>query len=145
METKKEEIDKKRKEKWFELMFTIEALAVKKEIVEKSLKTHIEKLGNIKDVFVYETEYMDTVKVEKPLKNVEEAYSAVVKLKLFIRNLPTLIQIVMVYGPSSIEVFGPERTELSLSETQDITNLLAGIVHQFAAAGAGGIVITPAK
>ncbi len=141
----KEQIDKKRKEKWFELMFTIEALAIEKEIVEKSLKTHVEKLNNVKNVFVYETEFLDTIKVEKPLKNVEEAHSSIVKLKLFIRDLPSLIHVVMAYGPSSVEVIGPKKIEVDLYQIQDITNLLSGIVHQFAAAGVGGIIITPDK
>ena len=51
----------------------------------------------------------------------------------------------MTYGPSSVEIIGPDKKEISVAETQDIVNLLAGVVHQFAAAGVGGIIITPDK
>lgn len=140
-----EQIKEKRKEKWFELWFTIEALAVDKQVVENALKKHVEKMEKVKNVLVYETDYGETLRVEKPLKNVEEGYSQYVKVKLFVKDLPTLISVVMTYGPSAIEVLGPEKKELSISEVQNIVNLLAGIVHQFAAAGVGGIVITPDK
>ncbi|HLC77454.1 MAG TPA: hypothetical protein VJH04_04595 [archaeon] len=140
-----DEIKEKRKEKWFEVWFSIEALAVDKDVVENALKRHVEKMGDIRDIFVYETEFSDTIKVEKPMKNVEEAYSQIVKVKFFAKNLSTLIGVVMTYGPSSVEIIGPDKKEISVAETQDIVNLLAGVVHQFAAAGVGGIIITPDK
>lgn len=138
-----DEIKEKRKEKWYEVWFSIEALAVDKDVVENALKRHVEKMGDIRDVFIYETQFSETIKVEKPMKNIEEAYSQIVKVKFFAKNLSTLVGVVMTYGPSSVEIIGPEKKELNLSETQDIVNLLAGVVHQFAAAGVGGIVITP--
>jgi len=49
----------------------------------------------------------------------------------------------MLYGPSAIEVLSPPNKQVSAGEIQNIVNTLAGLLHQFAAAGAGGIVITP--
>jgi len=34
---------------------------------------------------------------------------------------------------------------MKIDEVQNIANLLAGVIHQFAAAGVGGIIITPDK
>ncbi len=140
-----DEIKEKRKEKWFEVWFSIEALAVDKEVVENALKKHVEKMKAIKDVFVYETDFSEIIKVEKPMKNVEEAYSQVARVRFFAKTLSLLISVVMTYGPSSIEIISPDKKDISIAEIQDIANLLAGIVHQFAAAGVGGIVITPDK
>jgi hypothetical protein len=140
-----DEIQEKRKEKWFEVQFTIEALAVDKEFVEKALRTHVEKMSKIRTLFVYDTKYLETLKVQKPMDNIEEAFSQVVKVKFFAKDLLTLFNVVMVYGPSSIEILGPDRHEIKISEVQGISNTLAGVVHQFAAAGVGGIVITPDK
>jgi hypothetical protein len=141
----KELINQKKKERWLEVWFSIEALAVEKEVVESALQDHTEKMNSIKDVFIYETDFSESIKVEKPMKNVEEAYSQIVKVKFFVKSLSTLLSVVMTYGPSSVEIIGPEKKEINISEIQDISNLIAGVVHQFAAAGAGGIIITPDK
>lgn len=139
----KEEIAKKKKENWYEVMFTIEALAIEKETVEKSLALHIEKMGNIKEIFIYDKQFLETLEVIKPMKNVEKAYSQIAKVKFFAKDMTTLLGVVMVYGPSSIEILGPEKHEMKLDEVQNIANMLAGVVHQFAAAGVGGMVIAP--
>ncbi len=141
----KEQIKEKKREKWLEVWFSIEALAVDKAVVEKALRKHVEKMGKLKDILIYEEEFGETVKVENPMKNVAEAHSQIAKVKFFAKNLITLISVVMTYGPSAIEVIGPEKAELKIDELQNIVNLLAGVVHQFAAAGVGGIIITPDK
>jgi hypothetical protein len=139
----KDEINKRKKENWFDVWFSIEALGIREEVVIDALKNHIEKMAHVKDVFVYEKAFKDVRRVENPLKDVKEAYSQVVNVKFFVKNLSTLLNVVLTYGPSSIEVMGPGRKDIDASEVQDIANVLAGLVHQFAAAGAGGIVITP--
>ncbi|MCX6815573.1 MAG: hypothetical protein NT120_01855 [Candidatus Aenigmarchaeota archaeon] len=139
----RDEINKRKKENWFEVWFNIEALAIEEDIVKSAMKKHIEKFTHVKNVFAYEVTFSDITKVEKPIKNVEEAYSQVVKAKFFVKDLRTLLNVVLTYGPSSIELIGPHKKEIDIGEVQDIANVLAGLVHQFAAAGAGGIVITP--
>ena len=140
-----EEIKDKRKNDWIEAWFAVEALAVDKDVVESSLRNHIEKLSRVKEAFVYEKKFSEIKKVENPIKNIKEAFSQIVELKLFVKDLFSLINIVIVYGPSSVEIIGPKDKEIKIEEIQRISNVLAGIVHQFASAGIGGIVITPKK
>lgn len=140
-----EEVKKRKKENWIEVWFAIEALAVDKKIVESALKKHVEKLSKAMDTFIYEKKFSDIKKVENPMKDVKEGYSQVVEVKLFVKNLFSLISITLLYGPSSIEILGPKNKEIKLDEIQSICNILAGIVHQFASVGVGGIVITPDK
>ena len=109
------------------------------------MKKHVEKMSNIRDIFVYEQEMTDAIEVEKPMKNVEKAYSQIAKVKFFAKNLTTLISVVLTYGPSAIEVMGRDKYDIKIDEIQSIANLLAGVVHNFAAAGIGGIIITPDK
>ncbi len=139
----RDEIKKRRKESWLEVWFSIEVLGIDENVAKDSLTKHIEKLSHVKDTFIYEKEFKDIKKVKNPLKGVEEAYSQVVNVKFFVRTLPILLNIVLTYGPSSIEIMGPDKKDVNAAEIQDIANVLAGLVHQFAAAGAGGIVITP--
>lgn len=141
----KEEISRKRKEQWYELVFSIEALAVDKTVVESSLAEHIGKIEHAPGIFVYEKTFSDAVEIKNPMKGVEKGYSQVVTLKLFIKDLYTTLTAIMLFGPSAIEVMGPHKKEIAASEVQDIANNVASLVHQFAAAGIGGMVITPQK
>ena len=141
----REEINRKRKDSWIEAWFAIEVLAVKEDIAKDSMAKHIEKLSKIKDAFVYETKFSDVNEVKNPMKNVEKGYAQIAEVKLFVKNMTSLMSTVMLYGPSSIEILGPKDLKISLEEIQNIANSLAGVVHQFASAGVGGIVITPEK
>jgi len=138
-----EEIKKKRKEEWIEAWFAIEALATNRETAEGALRVHIEGLEHAKDAFVYEKKLSEIKHVENPLKNVAEGFSQIAEIKLFAKNIFVLVNLVLLYGPSSIEILGPNEKKMKISEIQDMCNLLAGLMHQFAAAGVGGMVITP--
>lgn len=141
----KEQVAKYKKDRWFDVAFSIEVLAITKEVADDSLDKHIKKLSEENGVLVYETSYRDAIRVEKPLRDIQEAYSKVVNMRLLIKNLSVLMHVVVLYGPSSIEVLGPGKKEIELGEVQHVANNLASIVHQFAAAGVGGIVITPER
>ena len=145
MQDKKEETRKRKKEGWIEVSFSIEALAMKDEVVKSSLLKHMEDLSKVGGVYVYESSFSDAILVKKPLKGIEEAYSQIAYVKFFVKDLMTLVSMAMTFGPSSVEILCPDRKEIKISEIQNMINLVSGVVHQFAAAGAGGIVITPDK
>jgi hypothetical protein len=138
-----DEISRCKKEKWFEVLFSVEALGVTEDVVKNSLEKHIEKLSHIKELVVYEKKFSEIKHVKNPMQGVESAYSYFVNVRFFAKTMSTLLNVVLIYGPSSVEVLGPNKKEIDMSEAQDICNVLAGMVHQFAAAGIGGIVITP--
>ncbi len=143
MEISKEEIEDKRKKKWIDVWFAIEALAVREDVLKEAMKTHIEKISKQKNVIVYETKYHDIKKVQNPLKNVKEAYSQYVEVSLLVKDVHTLMTLIINYGPSSVEVKSPESKEMKINEIQSLANYLATLIHQFASAGVGGIVMTP--
>jgi hypothetical protein len=140
---KKEEIRKKQKEKWFDVWFAIEAVSMDKGTLENALKTHIEKLSAAKNTYVYDVKYHELKDIDNPVKGVEKAHTQVADVKLFVKDLLSLVNIIMLYGPSAIEIIGPDRKEIHLEEVQRIANTIAGIMHQFAAAGVGGMIIKP--
>ena len=133
------------KKKWMKVSLIFEVLGTTREIVEKSLKEHIEKLEKIKTIFLYKKDFSKIEEVEKPMKNVEKAYSQIVETEAMVKDIRTLIIITISYGPSSIEILEPKKIEISAGEIQDVSNMIAGIIHKFAAAGVGGIVATPKK
>ncbi len=141
----KEEINKKRKEEWIEAWFSIEAMAVSKDTVESSIKELIASLSSFRDVFVYEHKLHESVLVKDPMKDVSEAYSQIADVRLFSKDLITMLNISAVFGPSAVEIISPKKKVVEMGEIQNTCNALAALVHQFAAAGVGGIVISPTK
>ena len=143
MDEMTEELKRKRKEEWIEAWFAIEVMGASTDVVKESLENHVEKLSKTKNVLVYEKKFSEIKSVNNPPKELKEAFSQIVELRLFAKDMATFLIIVMLYGPSSIEILGPAKKEIKISELQEIANALSGIVHEFAAAGLGGLVITP--
>ncbi len=143
-----ERINECRKNQWIEAWFAIEAVGVSEEVVKESLENLVKKMGNIKSLHIYEKNFRSIEKMEeaeasKIRKDLKEAWNQVVELRLFTKTLTDLINVIYLYGPSAVEILGPETKEVGLHEIQDIANSLSGLLHQFAAAGIGGVVITP--
>ncbi|MBI4015063.1 MAG: hypothetical protein HY365_03875 [Candidatus Aenigmarchaeota archaeon] len=139
----KEEIRKKREEKWIEAWFMIEVMAVDETVAKEALESHVKKLEN--ETPVFEVVYQDSAKVENPTPTVKEAYSKICEVKLFARDVTSLLRLVLMYGPAAIEIMGPKSKDVSMEELQNISNSVAGLMHQFASAGVGGVVISPTK
>lgn len=137
----KEEIEKKRKDEWIEAWFMIEVLAVDEKVASDALEKHVEKLA--KEAFVYEKSFQEAIKVENPTPRIREAYSRICEIKLFVKDLESLVRIVMLYGPAAVDILGPKKKSASMEEMQNISNTIAGVMHQFASAGVGGMVISP--
>jgi hypothetical protein len=94
-------------------------------------------------VLIEKTEFHSVQEVKNPPKPLKRGWSQIVNVTLLTKDLYSLVQTVMLYGPSAIEILSPPNKQVSAGEIQNIVNTLAGLLHQFAAAGAGGIVITP--
>ena len=61
------------------------------------------------------------------------------------KNFRELVQVIIEYGPSAIEILEPSKSQLSMSEAQDVLNNVAGMMHRYAAAGLGGTIIVRGK
>jgi hypothetical protein len=137
------DVEKARKNGWIEAWFAIEVLGASTEVVDSSLKKHVEKMSREENVLIVKTEFKPTEEVKNPPKPLERGWSQVVNVTLFAKDLQTLINVVLKYGPSAIEIIAPKSKQINADEIQNIANSLAGLLHQFAAAGIGGMVITP--
>jgi hypothetical protein len=138
---KKIDPDKKVKEGWIRSTMMIEALAVNRDAVKSALEKHVASMEGVKTNHIYKKEFGEPREVEKPLPNVEKAYSAVVELEMVSKNFETLLSMVMAFGPSSVELLEPKKLELDIGEAQGILVLAADIIHRFAGLSIGGIHI----
>jgi len=142
------DLEKAKKDGWIDAWFAIEAMAIDASLVESSLRQHVERLSHVDSVIVYERDFKKVEPVKAQLKNIppgKTAHSQVVNVKLFVKDLYTLINVILVYGPSAVEILGPKEKKIELSEIQSLANVVGGIVHEFAAQGIGGIVISSAQ
>ena len=134
----------KRKE-WIKCWFAIEVMANSRGLARQSLEEHVERMSRIPSVFVYKKDFSDVQEVPDPPEGIKEAYSLIVNIELLVKDVYTLLNIVMVYGPSAVEILEPNKITMNIDELQNTVNVVASLVHQFAAAGVGGLLIPQNK
>lgn len=134
-------VEKKLKDGWIKSTMIIEVLAVEAGAAESALKNHVEKMGKEDRTIIAETRYHETQVVEKPLPRIEKAFSQIVDVDMITKDFDTLVRLVVSYAPSSIEILEPEKIKLDMGEAQAILNSMSEIIHKFAQAGLGGVMV----
>ena len=143
-------VDEKLKEKadknvkndgWIRSWMMIEVMAVNKEATKSALEKHVDKMCKEKKTIVYKKDFKDIQRIENPRPNIPEAYTYVVELEVATETYDQLVFLAMNYGPSGIEILEPEKLKLDMGEAQSILNSISEMIHKFAAAGVGGVVI----
>jgi len=141
MEDILEKVEEKRKAGYIEVWAAFEVVATSEEVSRSAMEKHLDALARVEGVLVYERKLGETKQIDpKPFK-VNEAFSTIAEAKFLVKDLPTLVNVCLAYAPSAIEVLSPKELRVKMEEVQDIANLLAGLMHKFAAQGVGGIVI----
>jgi hypothetical protein len=136
-----ERVKKKLKDGWVRSWMMIEVLAVTEDAAKNALKKHTAKLEKENKTIVYNKGFHKITEVDNPTPNIPKAYSNVVELEMVTENLDKLVFIVMTYAPSSIEIFEPKHLKIDSGEAQSILNSISEMMHKFAAAGLGGVMI----
>jgi hypothetical protein len=143
MDEKQEKLAEKRlKEGWIKSTMMIEVLAINREAAESALKNHVEKMEKEENTMILDKRFQKVQAVRKPLPKVDKAYSQIVDVDVLTRNFDQLVRVVVSYAPSSIEILEPERLSVDMGEAQGILNSIAELIHKFAAAGLGGIMVS---
>ena len=136
----KEEADEKVREGWIRSWLMFEVLAVNEETTRKSLESLINRLDKDNRIKLYKKTLGEIKKVEKPIPNIEVGYSLTCETEIISKKFDNLVQIVITYGPSAIEILEPSKLYIDGGEAQKILNTISEMLHEFAAAGVGGIV-----
>jgi hypothetical protein len=141
-ERKRKLAEKRIREGWIKSTMIIEVLAVSREAAESALSKHVEKMEQEDETIILDRRFHETREVEKPMPRIEKAYSRIVDVDALTRNFDQLVRLVVSYAPSSIEILEPERLSMDMGEAQGILNSIAEIIHKFAAAGLGGVMVS---
>ncbi len=130
---------------WFNVWLAFDGLAVNNETIKAALESLVARLESDHKVKVYEKEFLEPAKVENPLKGIKEAWSQVANVKFVAKSFKDLVQLIIEYGPSAIEIMEPSKSQLPMNDAQDILNNIAGMMHRYAAAGIGGTIVVHGK
>ncbi len=137
----KEEANEKVSDGWVRVWFAFEALAVGEDVTKKALENLLEKLETDQRVKVYKKEFSQVKRVENPLPEIKEGFSVVAEVEIIVKKFDELVQIVMEYGPSAVEILEPKELKLNIGDCQNVLNGVSDMMHRFAQAGVGGMVI----
>lgn len=136
-----EEARKAEKAGWLKAHFRIEALTAAEDKVRPALEKHLAKMKKEKHVVIVNEAFSAVRKVTQPVPQVPEAYSCILELDVLTERFERLLYLVVAFGPTSVEILAPPALKLTMGEAQTILNGVADIIHRFAQAGVGGLVI----
>ena len=63
------------------------------------------------------------------------------EVELFAENFETMVRLVMTYGPTAVEVLGPDEIKLDMRSAQNSLISISEMMHKFAIAVQGGVKI----
>lgn len=119
-----------------------EAVAPSSEAVEGALEEHLETLESEGQIEITEQETEEVSRVQNPHPDLEEGYSQVAEVKVDVETFAKCINIVLHYGPTYVQVEGPDEYEMSLKESQESLQKVANTMQQYAQQGLGGILVS---
>jgi len=119
-----------------------EAVAAKEDAVKDSLTEHLEKLESESEVKITEQNVDEVTEVENPHPDLEKGFSQVAECKLEVETFRKCIQITFDYGPTYVQMEGPDNYEMSLKEGQESLQQVADVIHEYAQMGVGGVLVS---
>lgn len=125
-----------------ELWLVFEAVGPEKEGVEKSLEEHIEAMESESEIEILKKEEGEIEEVKDPHPGLDKGYSKVLELEAEFNNFQKAVESVINYGPTYVQIEGPDSFEMGLKEAQETLQSVATTMHQYAQMGAGGVLIS---
>lgn len=124
------------------LWMAFEAVAPDKESLKDSLQEHIDTLESEDDIELLESEVDEVSEVENPHPNMETGYSQIAELRVEVNGFDRAIQTIINYGPTYVQLEGPDDYNISLREGQEALQNVADTMHQYAQMGVGGVLVS---
>lgn len=132
------------KEGELKVWMIFEVLAATKEAAQESLKDHAEKLSD-ESIKITKEEFETVQEVKKPHPDIEEGYSKVYELEIVVSSLQDLIEIIISYGPTMVDLIEPDELTLGIRDLQGSINSVTQLIHNYAQSGMGGVIISSAN
>ncbi len=131
---------------WIKAWVIFEVQAAHKDVAETALAAHVGKIKSEPALKVLEENAAETREVDAPLQFQEQGmkklWSRLHEMIIFAKDLEALTNMVINYAPSAIEVLGPDKITLKMGELQGALASVSDMMHKYAAAGVGGMLIS---
>lgn len=125
-----------------ELWMVFEAISNEEEAVEESMDEHVENLHSEEDLEVVEANFDEVSEMENPHPDIDHGYSHVVEVRVECDTFERAVRTVINYGPTYVQVEGPDSFDLSLKDSQESLQFMASTMQSYANMGAGGVLIS---
>ncbi len=113
--------------KWINAYFLIEVQGNDKEHVKKALEELMNKFKKEAGVDSYEEKYSEI----RELKDKHYAYH--IETKFLAKDFNVLVHLALLYSPSVVEIYAPEKIILPIGDAQniliDIANIVTSLAH----------------
>jgi hypothetical protein len=130
---------------WVHAKMFFEVMGSTEEFTKNALIDHLEKIKKMENIKIVSEKTGEVLKVENPPKIFKDAYSQITEVEVVVNNFENLLYSVIFFGPSSVEIIEPKEMRVGFEAAQSMVNAVAEMMHKYAAAGAGGIVINTKK
>jgi hypothetical protein len=125
-----------------ELWMVFEAVGPSREDVKDSLDDHLNKMRSEEGLEITEANVEEIEKVEDPHPGLDEGFSQVAEVMADADSFTRAVKTVINYGPTYVQIEGPEEFEMDLPDMQDSLQEVANTVHQYAQMGLGGVLVS---
>ncbi len=130
---------------WMKVWMIFEVQAADKAVCVSSLKKHVKDMGSLDSVEIIDESFADVDKIEAPeglkKRGVNALFAQVSEVTIMARDFEGLVNVVINYAPSAVEVMAPEKITITMRDAQNSLASVADMMHKFARAGIGGVVI----
>ncbi len=131
---------------WIKTWLVFDTQAVDKKMLKGLLSGLMDKIKMIKDVRVLTESLTEPESIESSekfkQKGIDTVFSQVLEMEIVAKDFETLLYLVVTFGPTTLEVLAPKEIKLDMRQMQNTLILISELMHRYAAAGAGGMVLT---
>ncbi len=125
-----------------EVWMVFHVIAATEDAAVASLSDHIDQIRGESTVRTLDATMEDVEHVDQPHPDLDEGFSQVCEVDMEVDSFADLVNIVLNYGPTSVDIKAPDRVTMDMAEARDALNSMAQMMHQFLQSGAGGMMIS---
>ena len=131
---------------WIKAWLVFDTQAVDKKLLKGLLSGLLDKIKMIKDINVLTESLTEPELIESSekfkQKGIDTVFSQVLEVEIVAKDFETLLYLVITFGPTTLEVLAPKEIKLDMRQMQNTLILVSELMHRYAAAGPGGLVLT---
>lgn len=130
---------------WIKVWMIFEVQAASKVACESAIKKHIDEMGALESVELVETSFTEVDEIDAPdglkQRGVHTLFTQVSEVTIMMKDFESIMNVVINYAPTAVEILAPEKITISMRDAQNALVSVADMMHKFARAGLGGMLI----